>query len=441
MQPLIVQLHLENQWHDAFELNFLRPDEGHASPCTVGYLDTYIAAHLEQLDSVTAAAVSATLPLDWSIHTTPQWPAFLFDIEPAGAARRFLLQRLARPAGADVATDLQLLAQCTPAPVGHLRIKSSHEALVGPSIGFTVDEVATRDARFLEYAYEQGAAIGGATGAGGEAPKLLLTEDADGLLHPDAMLGDQHARRHWFVKFPRGRGSTIDQLILRAEYIYYRALQQLDIRAVGGESMRLEEATRPSLWLPRFDRRIVDGKVHRIAVESVYSLAGITRPGSYMTHPQAVASLATAWKRQDQADEIPGMLREYLRRDLLNLLLGNSDNHGRNTAVLRHTGRLELAPIYDMAPMVMDEEGISRTTKWPPPVETAGEVDWKAACELLQPWADPQQLFEGLREDAAALLALPDLLHDLGLPQAVFDHPRIALARLDARLRQWELIA
>jgi serine/threonine-protein kinase HipA len=37
--------------------------------------------------------------------------------------------------------------------------------------------VVSRDARFLEYAYEQGAAIGGAIGAGGEALKLLLTED------------------------------------------------------------------------------------------------------------------------------------------------------------------------------------------------------------------------------------------------------------------------
>ncbi len=447
MNPLTVQLHLDGQWHDAMELLFLRPADGHASPCTLGYLDAYVVAHMERLGATTAAAVSATLPLDWTIRTEPQWPAFLFDIEPSGAARRFLLQRLALPVRADdawtdaAATDLQLLAQCAPAPVGHLRIKSAFEALAGPSVGFPRPEVVARDARFLEYAYEQGAAIGGATGAGGEAPKLLLSEDADGLLHPDATLDDARARRHWFVKFPRGNGGPIDQAILRAEHCYYRALAQLDIAAVGGDAMQLEEAARPSLWLPRFDRAIVAGAVRRIAVESVYSLAGVTRSGSYMTHPQAAATLAAAWTAAGQAGDVPALLRDYLRRDLLNLVLGNSDNHGRNTAVLRHADRLELAPIYDLAPMVMDEEGISRTTKWPAPVEVAGEVDWRAACATLQPWGDPQRLFDELRADAATLCALPDLLRDFGLPGAVFDHPRIALGGLAGRLRRWGLLA
>ncbi len=440
MFPLIVQVHLDGQWQDAMELAFLRPADGHASPCTLGYLDAYVVAHMDQLDATTATAVSATLPLDWSIHTEPQWPAFLFDLEPSGAARRFLLQRLALPMQAtDNATDLQLLAQCTPAPIGHLRIKSAFEALRGPSIGFPMAEVVARDARFLEYAYEQGAAIGGATGAGGEAPKLLLTEDADGLLHPDATLDDAQARRHWFVKFPRGKGGPTDQTILRVEYCYYRALAKLGIDAVGGATMRLEEAARPSLWLPRFDRSIVNDSVCRTAVESVYALAGVTRPGSYMTHPQAVAALVAAWVAAGQTDDVPALLREYLRRDLLNLVLGNSDNHGRNMAVLRHADRLSLAPIYDLAPMLMDEEGISRTTKWPAPVETAGEVDWHAACQTLQPWGDPQRLFDDLREDAEALRALPDLLRDLGLPDAVFAHPRIALGALDVRLQRWDL--
>ena len=345
MFPLIVQVHLDGQWQDAMELAFLRPADGHASPCTLGYLDAYVVAHMDQLDATTATAVSATLPLDWSIHTEPQWPAFLFDLEPSGAARRFLLQRLALPMQAtDNATDLQLLAQCTPAPIGHLRIKSAFEALRGPSIGFPMAEVVARDARFLEYAYEQGAAIGGATGAGGEAPKLLLTEDADGLLHPDATLDDAQARRHWFVKFPRGKGGPTDQTILRVEYCYYRALAKLGIDAVGGATMRLEEAARPSLWLPRFDRSIVNDSVCRTAVESVYALAGVTRPGSYMTHPQAVAALVAAWVAAGQTDDVPALLREYLRRDLLNLVLGNSDNHGRNMAVLRHADRLSLAP-------------------------------------------------------------------------------------------------
>lgn len=72
-------------------------------------------------------------------------------------------------------------------------------------MGFGFDDVVTRDQRFLEYAYEQGAAIGGATGAGGEAPKLLLSEGRDGLLYPDAVLDDGQAICHWFVKFARNQ--------------------------------------------------------------------------------------------------------------------------------------------------------------------------------------------------------------------------------------------
>lgn len=75
---------------------------------------------------------------------------FLFDILPSGAARRFLLKRLGgeRPEGLNL--DLYLLGRCTPAPIGNLRIKESVEAIAGsPVLGFTRDEVISRDSRFL----------------------------------------------------------------------------------------------------------------------------------------------------------------------------------------------------------------------------------------------------------------------------------------------------
>ena len=108
--------------------------------------------------------------------------------------------------------------------------------------------------------------------------------------------------------------------------------------------------------------------------------------------------------------------------------------------MLRHAaGQIALAPIYDLAPMMMDPEGIARTTRWPGPIEHGG-MDWHAACVALQDWGDPERLFQELREDAERLRALPDLLHERALPPEVFDHPRIALGRLDERLRRWELL-
>ncbi|PMZ61394.1 toxin HipA, partial [Pseudomonas sp. GW247-3R2A] len=134
--------------------------------------------------------VSARFPLEWEGKRSNA-PAFLHDIAPSGAAKRFLLARIGRDKPADISTDLYLVARSTPAPIGNMRIKESVEAVdQREAIGFKRQEVISRDNRFLEYAYEQGAAIGGATGAGGEAPKLLLVQGKDGNLYPDAVLDD-----------------------------------------------------------------------------------------------------------------------------------------------------------------------------------------------------------------------------------------------------------
>ena len=77
------------------------------------------------------------------------------------------MQRLGREKPQAIDDDLFLLGRSTPAPIGNMRIKESIQALSGETpMGFARHEVVSRDSRFLEYAYEQGAAIGGATGAG-----------------------------------------------------------------------------------------------------------------------------------------------------------------------------------------------------------------------------------------------------------------------------------
>ena len=50
--------------------------------------------------------------------------------------------------------------------------------------------------------------------------------------------------------------------------------------------------------------------------------------------------------------EPEGEVVEYVKRDVANIVLGNKDNHGRNTAVQRHCdGTVRLAPVFDFAPM------------------------------------------------------------------------------------------
>ncbi|ROM92146.1 type II toxin-antitoxin system HipA family toxin [Pseudomonas brassicacearum] len=440
MYTLTLQLYAAGNWLDAMTLVFAEPLKGFEGACRFAYKQDYIAGHFDFIQSPFSRAVSARLPLDWDNVSLKKAPAFLHDIAPAGAAKRFLMARMGQEKPDEVSADLFLLGRSTPAPIGNMRIKESVEALDSrPPMGFRREEVIARDNTFLEYAYEQGAAIGGATGAGGEAPKLLMTENREGLLYPDAVLDDGEAVRHWFVKFARNKAGQTDQDILRSEYHYYKALQTLGIETIAADGLALEEASKPSLWMPRFDRKVTEQGVERLAVESIYSLAGVTIPGSYMKHLEVIQLLATLWKQAGQADQVPDLVADYLRRDLLNKILGNSDNHGRNTSIIRDMDSFRLAPIYDLAPMVMDEEDVTRTTKWSKELEVAGEIDWRGVCHALADIADPQGVFERLRQDAEHLLALPDILAGSGLPDVTMNHPSIALKNLEQRLKNWGL--
>jgi len=448
MYNLTLQIFTAGIWHDAMVLSFDDPEKGFASRCSFGYETDYLAENIDAIGSPFSKAVSALYPLDWNGRRS-ETPAFVHDIAPAGAAKRFLLARLGQEKPADISADLYLLGRSTPAPIGNMRIKESAAAVdERKPIGFKREDVIHRDQRFLEYAYELGAAIGGATGAGGEAPKLLLVENQSGLLYPDAVLSDEDVMQHWFVKFARNRGGLTDQDILRSEFHYYKALQTLGIDTIAVDGLALEEANKPSLWMHRFDRSVQDGEVSRFAVESIYSLAQVTTPGSAMNHLEVIRLLAGLWRTAGQTSQIPDLVADYLCRDLINKILGNSDNHGRNTAIIREANAFRLAPIYDLAPMVMDDEGVTRTTKWPRELERAGDIDWRGVCRALADIAEPgdpsavsdeSMLFERLREDAQRLSALPDILADSGLPARTMNHPGVHLKNLQQRLNEWGL--
>ncbi len=188
--------------------------------------------------------------------------------------------------------------------------------------------------------------------------------------------------------------------------------------------------------MPRFDRVVQGEGVERIAVESVYSLLGNTEPGSRLKHEAVLARLIELWCISGQEAEVPDLIFEYIRRDLLNRILGNSDNHGRNIAVFRHSERFELAPIYDLAPMILDAEGVTRATKWE--AESKGAPDWRKSCACFQQWYAPEDLYQRVRDAAKEFKALPDLL--VNMPLDIRQNAALPVNDLDKHLRQWELI-
>jgi serine/threonine-protein kinase HipA len=434
-ETLNIDIHFDGSWHEAAELLVHDTDAGLKGRTTLTYNNDYIDAQIAAFGTHDARTISEHHPLLFEAWSEATWPPFTLDIMPAGAARRWWSNRLADQNLTDPQLDFVLLRDYTVAPIGHLRItRPSEEA--PPPIPFTKDEVCTRSVTFLEYAAERGAAIGGATGAGGDAPKVLLVEDAAGHVYPEAALPDEDVKACWFVKWPRGRDTDRDRLVLRTEYLYSHALAAVGLATCAGNWRELDGG-KPSLWLPRFDRVVGESEIKRLAVESFYSLAGVVQSGATVSHLTFLTALAKCVENRGQRDQLAALVKEYICRDLLDVVLGNSDNHGRNRAVLRGA-KLELAPIYDLAPMMMDPEGVTRSTRWGD-LERGGHIDWQGVCRAVSPWVGFDDMQQHLRDFSERLLTLPDMLRDSGLSDEVFDFPRIYLRRLPEVLKGWGL--
>jgi serine/threonine-protein kinase HipA len=428
-----MELHLQawvgRAWQRAAVLDFAAPAAGRQGGCSFEYDHDYLIQWIA--DPPPLAAISLNLPVAFGPIVRRRWPAFLDDLRPMGAAHRWWRQRLHLPEGP--ASEVEILRHGTIAPIGNLRIEEAVPADRMTPKRFPRQAVVDRENAFLEYAASAGAQVGGATGAGGDSPKVLLRQDASEQVWIDVWQDEPACPdRHYLVKFARSRDER-DRTILRSEYVYCRALAALGVDTIPQDGLALEEGpSGPSLWLPRFDIGRRDGVELRYGVESLYSLLD-AEPGSFQTHQAALSAL----RRVVSAQDWPAVQLEYVRRDLLNLVFGNSDNHCRNIAVLKTDKAVRLAPVYDFAPMKMDLEGITRTTRWEH-FETGGEVDWEALLRSFGP--DEAWIRGGVHQLATKLRHLPELLVDLGLPDQTLNFPGLDLRGTEKRLRAWGLL-
>ncbi len=372
-----IDVFVEGRWQTAasFEAWAGREGVGYRGGGLFEYDLTFAANYLGRAD----AAVSVRFPVDFAHHSMEHWPAFLLDLLPAGAARRDILNRLQLSDGP--AADWPLLLQGAGNPVGHLRIT---EAVIEPPPmahpGFARAEVVQRGDSFIEYAHEQGASVSGSSGAQGDAPKFLLVEDNHGRWHADCALPDARVARHWLVKFPRGKAES-DKRVLRNEQPYYAVAKAVGLTV--GEPLLYESNT---LFIPRFDREVTGGVVLRHGLESLCSAAGIAEFGA---HPTLDELLAIIHRYSDAPQED---IIEFLLRDILNVAMGNTDNHPRNSALLKRNGAVRLSPLYDFAPMILDDQGIARSCRWAKQ-DAGGRPEWAAiVAELALDGVDNQEV-------------------------------------------------
>lgn len=119
------------------------------------------------------------------------------------------------------------------------------------------------------------------------------------------------------------------------------------------------ELHQKTLFIPRFDRQIINSKVERIAQESLASLSCKAGFGIKMMHNQ-ICTLLMECCSSPKAE-----IFEYLKCDIANVALGNKDNRTLNTAIQRlNNGTIQLTPLFDFSPMWLHPDGIARTTRW-----------------------------------------------------------------------------
>jgi serine/threonine-protein kinase HipA len=275
--------------------------------------------------------------------------------------------------------------------------------------GFSRDDVIARDEAFVEYAYQHGIYAAGGSDVQGVAPKLLLAEDRRGAWHAEGRLPDPEVKTHWLVKRPRGN-TAADRQVLRNEAAYMQVAKRLGLRVHA--DLVWEQN---NLFVLRFDRAVTRRRVERFGMESLCSLAGIAEFGAPVLH-EILCDVLLRYCTNPQED-----LLEYIKRDIVNVVLGNKDNHARNTAVLRYQdGTVTLAPLFDFAPMYLDPEGIPRVCRWEGDAEQAGNPDWKAV--VARYLEHHEQLEIELRNFGQLLERLPDIMRECGVDDDIIEH-------------------
>jgi serine/threonine-protein kinase HipA len=405
-----IEIFYEGQWLEAAALSFsdVVRNGFRASDCVFEYdLDyAFLNAPLP---------VSLGFSVDADRHRLQAWPPFLYDLVPQGNGRKFLLERMQLPDAQ--ASDLPLLLAGAFNPIGRLRVREAvayFEAHVErhglAADGFDFNELILRAPEFHEAMMVHGMLAAGGTGVQGVAPKYLLTEAHDGRWYPDAALADAQAERHFIVKRPRGP-SEADRKVLRNEARYMEVAQRFGIR-----SFDLPSVHGDMLFIPRFDRRARNGCVERFHQESVASIAGLAGFGIQANQFDLLAAIRAV------VDVPIEETIEFIRRDVLNLAMRNTDNHARNTAVHTVDGVTRITPLFDFAPMYLDPEGITRAARWYQP-DTRRELRrWEDILpHLCLPAEELSQLVEVLVTFGGQLAGLQDCMREVGVDEDIVE--------------------
>ncbi len=348
MYNCTIQIYIPQEgWRSAASLRFLSKNE-----VAIDYDIEYASRYMGQ-NSI--RAVSLTLPIDIQPYRG-RIPGFLLDLIPQGDPLRRLRSRYHIKEEDNFG---EILSKAPLAAPGNLRILEAWTELDNirktyNHKGFKLQEILDHHTDFISYMEEHGAPVGGTSGAGGGSPKFLLREDFQGHFHAEGMLDDKKTKHSYLVKFPYTDHSN-SILISQTEKLFYDLLRTLPIST--GSEIQIHNNI---LFIKRFDRVITPHKkIDYLGLESLYSAHNINIHGSKLWHED---NLRLIHKYSSSASED---IVEYLKRDILNKILANTDNHGRNTSFLKSENWVRLSPIYDVTAMkFFTGDFIVELTRW-----------------------------------------------------------------------------
>jgi len=364
LMKTIVQININQKWYDCVALEFDSVNKSFETNVVLDYEMKYFDQFAHFLDDQTYYCVSSQIQFDLSHHHFSSWPSFLFDLIPQGSARKSVCKRLGI---ADIPeNDLKILVGGAQNPVGHLRIKNTFDLFENTkSIDFSLDDIANKKENFLEEAYRLNAIVIGGSGAQGMAPKFLINKNKNKAYSIDGALREELIEESYIIKLPKFNKAN-DIKILKAEKYYMDIAIEL-----GLHTHKPLELYKNMLVIKRFDRLHLKTGFTRLGYESMSSLLGDTDFG--LRHHieeclECIKKYSTHWQ-----DDV----LEFIMRDLLNIALGNTDNHARNHAFIKYPDQsMRLSPLFDFAPMCLDEEGIIRVIRWKEEESSIPEFDY-----------------------------------------------------------------
>ena len=297
------------------------------------FVFNYGRSYLARSDAM--AIYEPELPLGpGSIEPTPplELANALRDASPDAWGRRVIINRLTGARGGDAQNveldELTFMLRSGSDRIGALDFQTSATAYVSRESGNTSLEsllgAAERVEAGLPLTTELAEALQHGSAIGGARPKTLI-QDGD---------------TKYVAKFSSS-GDTYS--VVKAEYLAMRlaALAGLDVAPVK----LVRAMNKDVLLVRRFDRRQTDNGWIRRATVSALTLFGLDERMAAHASYEDLADIIRARFAHPRAT-----LRELFGRMVMNVLVGNTDDHARNHAAFWDGHHLTLTPAYDICP-------------------------------------------------------------------------------------------